>query len=129
MQTPRTRPLTRRPCRTAALLALAGLLAGCGEAPESATPRATTTALTPANKELAQVYDNSCKMCHANPASGAPQTGDVAAWSPRVAQGADSLLDHSINGYKGMPPMGLCMQCSEEEFLALISFMSGKPVQ
>lgn len=122
MQNPRSRLL-----RIAALLALAGWLAGCGEAPESATPRPATT-LTPADKELAQVYDNSCKMCHANPASGAPQTGDVAAWSPRVAQGVDSLLDHSINGYNGMPPMGMCMQCSEEEFLALISFMSGQPV-
>ncbi|MDH4567433.1 cytochrome c5 family protein [Pseudomonas sp. BN414] len=123
MQNPRSRPL-----RIAALLALAGWLVGCGEAPESATPHTATT-LTPADKALAQVYDNSCRMCHANPASGAPQTGDVAAWSPRVAQGVDSLLDHSINGYNGMPPMGMCMQCSEEEFLALISFMSGQPVQ
>jgi cytochrome c5 len=123
MQTLKTRPF-----RIAALLALVGLFGGCGEAPAPATP-STAPTLAPANKELAQVYDNSCKMCHANPASGAPQTGDVAAWGPRIAQGADSLLDHSINGYKGMPPMGMCMQCSEEEFLALISFMSGQHVQ
>ncbi|MBE0763098.1 cytochrome c5 family protein, partial [Escherichia coli] len=49
-------------------------------------------------------------------ASGAPLTGDAAAWAPRLAQGIDTLLDHSINGYKGMPPMGMCMQCSEEQF-------------
>ncbi|KFF33545.1 cytochrome C [Pseudomonas aeruginosa VRFPA01] len=48
----------------------------------------------------------------------------AAAWAPRLAQGMDTLLDHSINGYKGMPPMGMCMQCSEEQFRALIEFMS-----
>ncbi|RCH36970.1 cytochrome C oxidase, cbb3-type, subunit III family protein [Pseudomonas aeruginosa] len=73
---------------------------------------------------MAQVYSASCKLCHANPASGAPLTGDAAAWAPRLAQGIDTLLDHSINGYKGMPPMGMCMQCSEEQFRALIDFMS-----
>lgn len=112
----------------AALLALVGLLGGCGD---DAAPPATANAaaLAPADPALAKIYDSSCKLCHANPASGAPQSGDTKAWQPRVAQGADSLLDHSINGYKGMPPMGMCMQCSEDEFLALISFMSGLPVQ
>ncbi|QRY77969.1 cytochrome c5 family protein [Pseudomonas sp. PDNC002] len=116
------------PLLTAALLALVALLGGCGEDAAPATPR-NTAALAPSDPALAKVYDSSCKLCHANPASGAPQTGDAKAWQPRVAQGADSLLDHSINGYKGMPPMGMCMQCSEEQFLALISFMSGQQVQ
>ncbi|WP_438268982.1 c-type cytochrome [Pseudomonas piscis] len=70
----------------------------------------------------------SCPVA-ANPASGAPLAGDAKAWAPRLAQGADILLDHSINGYQGMPPMGQCMQCSEEQFLALISFMSGHSFQ
>lgn len=111
-----------------ACLALAALLGGCGE--DAAPPTARhTSALAPVDPALAKIYDSSCKLCHANPASGAPQAGDAKAWQPRLAQGADSLLDHSINGYKGMPPMGMCMQCSEDEFLALISFMSGQPVQ
>ncbi|MFJ3262168.1 c-type cytochrome [Pseudomonas sp. NPDC086581] len=111
-----------------ALLALTGLLGGCGDDAPPSTP-GNAAALAPADPALAKIYDSSCKLCHANPASGAPQTGDAKAWQPRVAQGADSLLDHSINGFKGMPPMGMCMQCSEEEFLALISFMSGQSVQ
>ncbi|WP_069081810.1 c-type cytochrome [Pseudomonas sp. TCU-HL1] len=118
----------RRLCSAAALLALAGLFGGCGVDSKPAVPRTAAT-LTPANKALAQVYDSSCKLCHADPASGAPLTGDAPAWSPRIAQGVDTLLDHSINGYNGMPPMGMCMQCSEEEFLALISFMSGQQLQ
>lgn len=112
----------------AALLALAGLLGGCGEEAKPAAPQNAAT-LAPADPALAKVYDTSCKLCHANPASGAPQSGDTAAWAPRVAQGTDSLLDHSINGFKGMPPMGMCMQCSEEQFLALISFMSGQHLE
>jgi Cytochrome c5 len=111
-----------------ALVGLLGLLGGCGDDSAPATTH-NAAALAPADPALAKVYDSSCKLCHANPASGAPQTGDGKAWQPRVAQGADSLLDHSINGFKGMPPMGLCMQCSEEQFLALIAFMSGQPVQ
>ncbi|MFV3331027.1 c-type cytochrome [Pseudomonas sp. NY15437] len=110
-----------------ALLALASLLGGCGE--DAAPPPRNAAALAPSDPALAKIYDSSCKLCHANPASGAPQAGDVKAWQPRVAQGADSLLDHSINGFKGMPPMGMCMQCSEDEFLALIAFMSGQSIR
>ena len=36
----------------------------------------------------------------------------------------DTLLDHSINGFQGMPPLGLCMQCTEADFRALIEFMA-----
>ncbi|KOY02732.1 c-type cytochrome [Pseudomonas nunensis] len=115
--------------RYAALLLIATLLSGCGEEPKSPTTRNDAASAAPSDAALAQVYANSCQLCHANPAAGAPLTGDKKAWEPRVQQGADTLLDHAINGYNGMPPMGLCMQCSEEEFLALISFMSGQSIQ
>jgi cytochrome c5 len=115
--------------RIALLLAVLGLLTACDNQPKLPPERAAATTAMPTDPALAQVYDTSCKLCHANPASGAPLSGDKAAWSPRVAQGADTLLDHSINGYNGMPPMGLCMQCSEEQFLALISFMAGVQIQ
>ncbi len=75
--------------------------------------------------EIQGVYERSCKACHGTPATGAPQTGDAQAWAPRVAQGADILLDHTIDGYKAMPPMGMCMDCTEDQFLALIEYMSG----
>ena len=112
---------------TATLTLLGALLAGCGE--EAKPPAPATFTAMPADAALAQVYDSSCKLCHANPGAGAPLTGDANAWAPRVAQGADTLLDHAINGYNGMPPMGLCMHCSEEQFLALIAFMSGQQFQ
>jgi cytochrome c5 len=111
-----------------ALLIAATLLSGCGEAPKPPALRGDALGALPTDPALAQVYANSCKLCHANPAAGAPLTGDRKAWDPRVLQGADTLLDHAINGYNGMPPMGLCMQCSEEEFLALIAFMSSQSI-
>ncbi|WP_395600875.1 c-type cytochrome [Pseudomonas sp. B19125] len=115
--------------RTALLLLVLSLLTACDDTPKPAPERTAATSTVPTDPALAQVYDTSCKLCHANPAAGAPLAGDKAAWSPRVAQGADTLLDHSINGYNGMPPMGLCMQCSEAQFLALISFMAGVQLQ
>ena len=91
--------------RIAFLLLLLGLLTACDDTPKHSPERATAATAMPADPALAQVYDSSCKLCHANPASGAPLTADRAAWSPRIAQGVDTLLDHSINGYNGMPPM------------------------
>ena len=111
------------------LLLLIGVLGACGEEPKNTDARVQAASAVPADTALARTYDTSCKLCHANPASGAPLTGDLVAWKPRVAQGADTLLDHTINGHNGMPPMGMCMQCSEEDFLALISFMSGQQLQ
>lgn len=102
------------------------LLTACGKSPPAAAPHA---AALPADPTLAALYESSCKDCHANPASGAPLAGDTAAWAPRLAQGKDTLLDHSINGYLGMPPMGMCTQCSEDDFAALIGFMSGSELQ
>nr|BFD42890.1 hypothetical protein FFPRI1PSEUD_43890 [Pseudomonas sp. FFPRI_1] len=127
-----SRPL-RQPAwfvlRLAPVLLLSLLLSACGEAEAPAAGRLDAARQRPADPALAQVYASSCQLCHANPASGAPLAGDAKAWAPRLAQGADTLLDHSINGYQGMPPMGQCMQCSEEQFLALISFMSGHSFQ
>jgi len=114
--------------RVAPGLALAMLLSACDQPAKAPANRAQSAAAMPGDAALAQVYDASCKLCHANPAAGAPLTGDQQAWAPRVQQGRDTLLDHAINGYNGMPPMGLCMQCSEEQFLALIAFMSAQPL-
>ncbi|MDR6917219.1 cytochrome c5 [Pseudomonas sp. 3296] len=124
----RARRFSEKPSLCFALVGGVVLLAGCGKEPESPATHIDAATARPADAELAQVYDNSCKLCHANPAAGAPLTGDSKAWEPRMRQGADTLLDHAINGYNGMPPMGLCMQCSQEQFLALISFMSGQHI-
>lgn len=102
------------------------LLGACSKGP---APAASATAAPPAaTPELQALYDSSCRSCHSLAASGAPQLGDAQAWAPRLAQGRETLLNHAINGYKSMPPMGGCMQCSEEDFAALIAYMAGQPL-
>lgn len=109
--------------RLAACLLLA-LASACGK---PATPsNAAPAAAVPSDPKLAKLYSQTCKACHTNPGTGAPQAGDRAAWAPRMAQGMNVLLDHAVNGYKGMPPMGSCMDCNEKDFEALIHFMSGQ---
>nr|WP_248798349.1 c-type cytochrome [Pseudomonas sp. MWU13-2105] len=104
------------------------MLSACGDEHHKNLTHSASVDAMPGDKALARIYETSCKLCHSNPASGAPLTGDAQAWLPRVAQGSDTLLDHMINGHKGMPPMGLCMQCSEEQFLGLAAFMSGQKI-
>lgn len=107
---------------TAAIL----LLAACGqEAPAPPEPAPVTQAAAPSDPKLARLYDQTCKSCHTSPGSGAPQAGDARVWQPLLAQGMPALLDRTINGYKGMPPLGSCMDCNEAEFEALIRFMAG----
>jgi cytochrome c5 len=107
-------------------LGAAASLGACGD---HKTPGPPPAAAPPAaallSPELQAVYDRSCKNCHAVPASGAPQAGDARAWAPRIAQGADILIEHTFSGYKSMPPLGACMDCNEKQYRALIEFMSG----
>ncbi len=111
-------------------LVAAMMLVACGEGEpvQSAGERAAIITraenLMPAGAELAEIYEYSCYSCHTNPQSGAPLTGDIAAWEPRLAKGMDALLESTINGFAGMPPLGMCMDCSEDQFAALIRFMS-----
>ncbi|WP_085582418.1 MULTISPECIES: cytochrome c5 family protein [unclassified Pseudomonas] len=109
-------------------LLLAVAVGGCGDDAKAPAAAGIASTATPADPALAQIYANSCQLCHANPAANAPLTGDRKAWEPRIRQGGDTLLDHAINGYNGMPPMGQCVECSEEQFLQLIGFMADQPI-
>ncbi len=102
------------------LCACLALLAACSRDAEP-----DTAPVEPADPKLARLYAQTCKACHATRAAGAPVAGDRAAWEPRVAQGMPVLLEHTVRGYKGMPPLGACMDCGEKEFEALIRFMAG----
>ncbi|MBP2281642.1 cytochrome c5 [Psychrobacter sp. PL19] len=52
------------------------------------------------------VYNAVCQTCHAAGLLGSPILGDVGAWGPRIAQGAETLYTHAINGYNAMPAKG-----------------------
>ena len=102
------------------------LLTACGEGPSAdlAALEAQSREIQPADKELAALYNRSCRSCHTIAATGAPLTGDQAAWAERMAKGPAVLLENVIAGFGGMPPFGLCMDCDADEFDALILFMA-----
>ena len=105
--------------RSLALALLVGLCA-CGEEREPAA----VVALSDAH---ARTYQAACAGCHARPGIGAPLTGVDADWRERREQGIDVLLVHTVDGYRGMPPLGTCGLCAEQDFRALIRYMAGLP--
>lgn len=68
-------------------------------------------------------YGSSCAACHATGAAGAPKFGDKGAWKNRIAQGMDTLFDHAINGFKGMPAKGGNASLSDEAVEAAVEYM------
>jgi cytochrome c5 len=76
------------------------------------------------DRDTASLYNKSCMACHVSGASGAPKTGDVKAWQERLAKGMNTLVTNAKNGINAMPPKGLCMDCSDQEFEALINYMA-----
>lgn len=108
-----------------AVTAWAGLT-GCQPA-ASVTPSDTEVLAAetrrPADVALAAKYERSCLSCHGVRGS-APLTGFAPHWTPRLAQGMPTLLAHTREGLRGMPAMGLCHDCSDDELRALITFMS-----
>ena len=69
-------------------------------------------------------YQSSCFACHSSGVAGAPKTHDVAAWAPRMAKGMPAMVASVKNGLNGMPPTGLCSDCTDEEYAALITYMA-----
>lgn len=71
-----------------------------------------------------QVYSTKCFTCHATGAAGAPKIGDADAWGARLAERSlEGLYDSAINGFKGMPAKGLCMDCSDDEIKASVDHL------
>ena len=69
------------------------------------------------------VYNKSCTACHSTGAAGAPKVGVAADWTARIGQGLETLYANAINGIRGMPAKGLCMNCSEDEVKATVDYM------
>lgn len=72
-----------------------------------------------------KIYNTYCVACHGTGVAGAPIKGDAAAWEPRMAQGEDVLVKHAIEGLNGvMPAKGTCMDCSDDEIIATVEFLT-----
>ena len=73
-----------------------------------------------------EVYNTKCMICHASGTAGAPMIGKAEDWTPRIAQGMEALYTNAISGLNGMPPKGLCMDCSDDELKAAVDYLLEK---
>ncbi|MGH1543218.1 MAG: c-type cytochrome [Arenicella sp.] len=75
-----------------------------------------------------QVYNKACVACHGAGVAGAPKLGDAAAWSARIAQGAEAMYENAINGFSGsagyMPAKGGSPDLSDDNVKAAVDYMS-----
>jgi len=112
-----------RPLAGCAALALLG---ACGGAPAPSTAEVAARALVlrPADARTAELYERSCRACHAEPRANAPLTGDRAAWQKRLAKGRPALVQSVLTGFNGMPAGGQCFTCTPLDYDALIRFMA-----
>jgi cytochrome c5 len=76
-----------------------------------------------ADQTVIDKYNKSCIACHSSGAAGAPKTGVEAEWASRIGKGTDALVASVVNGMNAMPPKGMCFDCSNDDFKALIDYM------
>ncbi len=74
-----------------------------------------------------QLLLSNCVQCHARPGIGAPQMGSADDWKQRIVRGEDDILVNVVQGLRGMPPLGYCSACTEQDFRALIRLITGAP--
>lgn len=91
-----------------------------GEDCGSAAPAMGTGAGTGLSAK--EIYDKYCHVCHQTGVSEAPLFASDQ-WDERVEKGADVLLENSKKGFNLMPPMGTCLDCSDEELQASIDYL------
>ncbi len=79
-----------------------------------------------AGRSGATVFTLMCAECHITGISGAPKMSDKAAWTARLKQSPDTLVEHALHGYKMMPARGSCSSCSDTEIKAAVEYMLEK---
>ncbi|MFZ5757420.1 MAG: c-type cytochrome [Pseudomonadota bacterium] len=73
-----------------------------------------------------QVYNAVCTACHTGGVAGAPKLGSKGDWGSRIGQGEKTLIQHALNGIRGMPAKGGCASCSDEEIANGVKYMVSK---
>jgi len=78
-----------------------------------------------ADSKYAKLFESKCNACHGNKAI-APVPGDKEDWAPRIKQGKDTLYEHAIKGFQGMPPKGGQADLSDADIKGIVDYMVGK---
>lgn len=84
----------------------------------------TGTTQSMADERIDGILTNTCNVCHSAGVAGAPKLDDKEAWANRLAKGDEELLASVRNGLNAMPPMGTCMDCTDEDLATLIDLMT-----
>jgi cytochrome c5 len=95
----------------------------CIEGEKCKAPVVKAAAAPTGPRSGAEVYASSCAACHTTGAAGAPKVGDIAAWSPRLDKGLETLMSNALNGFNAMPAKGMCMDCSDDEINDAVTHM------
>ncbi len=69
------------------------------------------------------IFNTNCSACHTTGAADSPRMGNLEEWAPRIEKGLETLYDHAINGFNGMPAKGMCMDCSNDELHATVDYI------
>ncbi len=103
--------------------AMSERLAPAGEVAMASEVASAPTASNGGSRSGEEVYNGTCTTCHASGAAGAPITGSAEQWADRIGKGMDTLYTSAISGINGMPPKGLCFDCSDAELKAAVDYM------
>ena len=73
-----------------------------------------------------QIYRQACAFCHDQGLTGAPKIGDAGAWSPRLAQGMDTLYASALNGKNAMPARGGNPSLADADVRAAVDYLAAQ---
>jgi cytochrome c5 len=88
-------------------------------APTAPAPTAPASDLTHGQ----QIYRQACAFCHDKGVAGAPKIGDAAAWSPRLAQGMETLYGVALRGKGAMPAKGGNPSLADADVKAAVDYL------
>ena len=77
-------------------------------------------------EDQAELFQATCANCHQAEDSDAPQVGDTQDWDKRWSKGFDTLFTNTVNGVEGMPALGTCAACSQQELEIFIQYLGGR---
>jgi len=73
-----------------------------------------------------QIYRQTCAFCHDEGVTGAPKIGDAGAWSPRLAQGMDTLYASALHGKNAMPAKGGNPSLADVDVRAAVDYLAAQ---
>ena len=101
-------------------LAAAIVLAACSNKQD---PSSLIKSVSLSTDQLAK-YEASCKACHEIAGAGAPVRGDAQAWERIFQQPVEEIMNKVVNGYQGMPPLGQCFDCDQQDLESLAYYLA-----